>query len=596
MYLTELYRFYERMTQDPQSGMPPEGMSAEAIHFALVIGEDGSLKGVHDLRDSKGKPLRRFVPAAVKRTATKALPNFLWDNTGYVLGVDSKGNPAFTAKKYASFRAFHKAICAASPDRHTCALLAFFERWTPEQFENIREREALLDANLVFQLEGEASFLHQQPALYGLWLNSLTRQDTYVQGQCLITGQQGSVMKVHPAIRNIPGVKAEAALISFNRPSFESFGKEQSENAPVSPRAAYGYTTALNYLLQKEHGQVVHLSEDSIVFWTDRACAEESLLGALFDGLDATEQTQDSALLHKVRSLLTAMACGRPVNEEDGIDTSVHFFVLGLANGSRLGIRLWATDTFGNLLQRFGRWYRDLAIERPNGSTPKYPSLKQILLDLAPKKKSRQDSVSATNKNNHDRKDASPPKIKQTFTALGGQLLRSILLGRAWPQSMYTAALQRIHADKNVTFYRAALIKAHLCDTTAKGATMSLDKEEQNKGYRLGRLFAVLEKAQTDALGSVNASLRERYIGAASTRPCLVFPQLLKTAQFHISKSAKQHPGYDIRFSRLVSEIMDGMTVFPPVLSLEDQGRFMLGYYHQNNALYQKKTADDAEN
>ena len=102
--------------------------------------------------------------------------------------------------------------------------------------------------------------------------------------------------------------------------------------------------------------------------------------------------------------------------------------------------------------------------------------------------------------------------------------------------------------------------------------------------------------AQTDALGSVNASLRERYIGAASTRPCLVFPQLLKTAQFHISKSAKQHPGYDIRFSRLVSEIMDGMTVFPPVLSLEDQGRFMLGYYHQNNALYQKKTADDAEN
>lgn len=191
MYLTELYHFYERMTQDPQSGMPPEGMSAEAIHFALVIGEDGSLKGVHDLRDSKGKPLRRFVPAAVKRTATKALPNFLWDNTGYVLGVDSKGNPAFTAKKYASFRAFHKAICAASPDRHTCALLAFFERWTPEQFENIREREALLDANLVFQLEGEASFLHQQPALYGLWLNSLTRQDTYVQGQCLITGQQG---------------------------------------------------------------------------------------------------------------------------------------------------------------------------------------------------------------------------------------------------------------------------------------------------------------------------------------------------------------------------------------------------------------------
>lgn len=574
MYLTELYRFYERMTQDPQSGMPPEGMSAEAIHFALVIGEDGSLKGVHDLRDSKGKPLRRPVPAAVKRTSTKVLPNFLWDNTGYVLGVDGKGNPAFTARKYESFRTFHRQLCAASPDRHARALLAFFDRWTPEQFGSIGEREALLDSNVVFQLEGDTDFLHQQPSLYSLWQDSLAVQDACAQGQCLITGQQGPVLKVHLAIRNVPGAKVEAALISFNCDSFQSFGKEQSENAPVSPRAARGYTTALNYLLQKEHKQVVRLGEDSIVFWTDRACAEESLLGALFDGLDATEQTQDNALLHKVRSLLTAMACGRPVSEDDGIDTSVRFFVLGLApNAARLGVRLWVTDTFGNLLQRFGRWYRDLAIERRYPGEEEHPALWQLLRDLAPLQKS----------------ENIPP-------LLGGQMLRSILLGRAWPQSMYTAALQRIHADKNVTYYRAALIKAHLCDTTAKGATMSLDKEEQNKGYRLGRLFAVLEKAQTDALGSVNASLRERYIGAASTRPCLVFPQLLKTAQFHISKSAKQHPGYDIRFSRLVSEIMDGMTVFPPVLSLEDQGRFMLGYYHQNNALYQKKTADDAEN
>lgn len=574
MYLTELYRFYERMTQDPQSGMPPEGMSAEAIHFALVIGEDGSLKGVHDLRDSKGKPLRRFVPAAVKRTSTKVLPNFLWDNTGYVLGVDGKGNPAFTARKYESFRTFHRQLCAASPDRHARALLAFFDRWTPEQFGSIGEREALLDSNVVFQLEGDTDFLHQQPSLYSLWQDSLAVQDACAQGQCLITGQQGPVLKVHPAIRNVPGAKVEAALISFNCDSFQSFGKEQSENAPVSPRAARGYTTALNYLLQKEHKQVVRLGEDSIVFWTDRACAEESLLGALFDGLDATEQTQDSALLHKVRSLLTAMACGRPVSEDDGIDTSVRFFVLGLApNAARLGVRLWVTDTFGNLLQRFGRWYRDLAIERRYPGEEEHPALWQLLRDLAPLQKS----------------ENIPP-------LLGGQLLRSILLGRAWPQSMYTAALQRIHADKNVTYYRAALIKAHLCDTTAKGATMSLDKEEQNKGYRLGRLFAVLEKAQSDALGNVNASLRDRYIGAASARPGLVFPQLLKTAQFHVSKRAKQHPGYDVRFSRLVGEIVAGMPVFPPVLSLEDQGRFMLGYYHQNNALYQKKTADDAEN
>ena len=717
MYLTELYRFYERMTQDPQSGMPPEGMSAEAIHFALVIGEDGSLKGVHDLRDSKGKPLRRFVPAAVSRSSNVAanflwdktsyvlgidgrddscpspekrqaflalhherfdacpdrhakallafldhwrpemlhslperqallgsrlvfqlegedrflheepamdagpatgsaeisfalviaedgslrsvrdlrdskgkprkmsvpaarrrkkelLPNMLWDDAAYVLGVDGKDDTRPSPETAAAFHALHRKLLQDADDRHARALLAFLDRWQPEMLQSLPERQALLDSNLVFRLQGEEGFLHEHPALRRIWLENLDGQEC-PQGQCLVTGREGPILKVHPVIKGVIGAQTSGArLISFTCNSFQSFGKEQSENAPVSPRAARGYTTALNYLLQKEHKQVVRLGEDSIVFWTDKACAEESLLGALFDGLDATEQTQDSALLHKVRSLLTAMACGRPVSEDDGIDTSVRFFVLGLApNAARLGVRLWVKDTFGNLLQRFGRWYRDLAIERRYPGEEEHPALWQLLRDLAPLQKS----------------ENIPP-------LLGGQLLRSILLGRAWPQSMYTAALQRIHADKNVTYYRAALIKAHLCDTTAKGATMSLDKEEQNKGYRLGRLFAVLEKAQTDALGSVNASLRERYIGAASTRPCLVFPQLLKTAQFHISKSAKQHPGYDIRFSRLVSEIMDGMTVFPPVLSLEDQGRFMLGYYHQNNALYQKKTADDAEN
>lgn len=572
MYLTELYRFYERMTRDPESGMPPEGMSAEAIHFALVIADDGRLKAVRDLRDSKGKPLRRFVPAAVKRTSTKAAPNFLWDNTSYVLGVDSKDNPAFTAKKYASFRTVHRALCADCPDRHARALLSFLDRWTPDMFAALDERDALLDANVVFQLEGEEGFLHEHRPLQDIWLDSLGLQEG-PRGQCLITGDEGTILKVHPAIRNVTGAKAESALISFNCHSFESFGKEQSENAPVSPRAARGYATALNYLLQKEHRQMVRLGEDSIVFWTEKACAEESLLGALFDGLDAGEQTQDSALLRKLRGLLTAMACGQPVSEEAGIDSSVRFFVLGLApNAARLGIRFWVTDTFGNLLRRFGRWYHDLSIERRQDGDPEHPALWQLLRDLAPLQKS----------------ENIPP-------VLGGQLLRSILLGRAWPQSMYTAALQRIHADKHVTYYRAALIKAHLCDTTEKGATMSLDRDEQNQGYRLGRLFAVLEKAQNDALGKVNAPLRERYIGAASARPGLVFPQLLKTAQFHVSKSAKQRAGYDVLFSRLVGEIMDGMTVFPPILSLEDQGRFMLGYYHQNNALYQKKTADDAE-
>lgn len=164
MYLTELYRFYERMTQDPQSGMPPEGMSAEAIHFALVIGEDGSLKGVHDLRDSKGKPLRRFVPAAVSRSSNVAA-NFLWDKTSYVLGIDGRDDSCPSPEKRQSFLALHHERFDACPDRHAKALLAFLDHWRPEMLQSLPERQALLGSRLVFQLEGEDRFLHEEPAM-----------------------------------------------------------------------------------------------------------------------------------------------------------------------------------------------------------------------------------------------------------------------------------------------------------------------------------------------------------------------------------------------------------------------------------------------
>ena len=189
MYLTELYRFYDRMTQDPQSGMPPEGMSAEAIHFALVIGEDGSLKGVHDLRDSKGKPLRRFVPAAVSRSSNVAA-NFLWDKTSYVLGIDGRDDSCPSPEKRQSFLALHHERFDACPDRHAKALLAFLDHWRPEMLHSLPERQALLDSNLVFRLQGEEGFLHEHPALQRIWLDNLDGQEC-PQGQCLVTGREG---------------------------------------------------------------------------------------------------------------------------------------------------------------------------------------------------------------------------------------------------------------------------------------------------------------------------------------------------------------------------------------------------------------------
>ena len=578
-YLSELCRFYERMAADPASGMPPRGMTAEQISFALVIAEDGALVRVEDLRDSKGRPVRRFVPAAVKRTSGIAA-NFLWDNTGYALGVDGKGNAERAAKTFAAFRALHEKLLARCEGIQARALLAFLDTWDPQRFAALELRDALLDSNVVFRLDGEDHFLHEDAALEARWLDAVDEGE-----EATAAGRSGPIALVHPAIKGVTGAQSSgAALVSFNCPSFTSYGKEQNANAPVSSAAARAYTSALNYLLRREHRQTVRIGDTSIVFWADRASPAETLFSSVFDfapppgaAPDSEEgAAQDADQVNRVQGILRALRNGCPLNEADrDLDAGARFYVLGLApNAARLSVRFWLTATLEVLLRHVGRWYGDLAIERrfPDAE-PEFPPLWQLLRELAAQGKS----------------ENVPPE-------LGGQLARCLLAGSRFPENVFVALMQRIHADKRVNYFRAALGKAYLCRNHQEEHDMeTMNEKTQNVGYRLGRAFALLEKTQKDALGAVNAPLRERYIGAASATPRLVFPVLLRLTQHHVTKARKtRSDAYEAVFTRRMGDILGNMTDFPATLSLADQGRFMLGYYHQMNALYQKKT-DAAE-
>lgn len=577
-YLNELCRFYERMTSDPTSGMPPEGMTAEQISFALVISETGELVKVEDLRDSKGRPVRRFVPASVKR-AVNVASNFLWDNTGYVLGVDGKGKPERTVQTAEAFRLLHGRLLSECEDIHAKALLAFLENWRPEQFEALNIREALLDSNVVFRLRNEDCFLHEITELKNVWLNSLDSSDEDSErGVCLVTGRKGSIARIHPSIKGVIGAQSSgAALVSFNCPSFTSYGKEQSANAPVSERAARAYTSALNYLLQREHRQIVRIGDTCMVFWADKASPAEALFGGFFDFEPVSESEQDREQVERVKGILKALRKGTPLNEADKeLESGARFYVLGLApNAARLSVRFWLTNTLEVLLQHVSRWYEELSIERQFlDSEPEFPPLWLLLVRC----------VAAQGK-----ADNLPPE-------LGGQMARAMLTGSKLPENVFSAVLQRIHADKKIDYYRAALIKAYLRRNKREERDMTtLNMDDQSTGYRLGRLFALLEKTQKDALGTVNAPLRERYVGAASATPRLVFPMLLRLTQHHVTKARKSgFEGYEIKFNTLMADILGEMTDFPAVLPLHEQGRFMLGYYHQTNAFYKKKT-DSAE-
>ncbi len=575
MILTALNQFYERKSLDPASGISPLGYSEENLGFALLISREGELKATIDLRDTSGKkpkPKRLIVPAAVKRTVG-ITSNFLWDNTGYVLGADSKGKPERTRDTHLNFKSFHEHLLSVCDDDGARALLAFLEGWKPEEAPGLGNWDEACDANLIFRLEGDDCYLHERPALRALWCRHFTgsgeqRAET---GQCLVTGEKGHIAKLHSSIKGVSGAQSSgASLVSFNLASFTSYGKEQNLNAPVGEMAAFGYTTALNWLLRSENKRSLRMGDATVIFWAERDTPAENLLAAFLDPpLPEKEKEGKTVVDDKTSALVGALlknaGSGGYIGEvEPSLEPGVRFYILGLSpNASRLALRYWQVSTFGEIIQRIARHYEDLAIEKSQANLPDNPPPWLLLLQTATQGKA----------------DNIPP-------LLGGALMRAILTGERYPQTLFTGVLGRIRADREINYYRASIIKAVLTRNHEKEISMSLDEHRTEPGYRLGRLFALLEKVQQDATHA-KAGIRERCFGAASATPRAIFPQLMRTAQHHLSKAE-----YGGHVDRLIQSVMEGVGSFPAHLSLEEQGLFSIGYYHQKNALYRKKEED----
>ncbi|MCP4116155.1 MAG: type I-C CRISPR-associated protein Cas8c/Csd1 [Desulfobacteraceae bacterium] len=574
MILSSLTDYYDRMVQDPGSGMPEPGFSEEKISFALILDTHGGLINIMDLRDISGKTPRARkmkVPASVKR-AVNIAPNFLWDNTGYVLCVDGKGKPERTAQTFDAFKERHRAIAERYGNSRLKAVSSFLKGWSPGRFCELDLHEAMLDQNLVFWMAHDESPVHAHPSVQGIWqeLNQSNGSDGYV-APCLVRGEAGPIARLHPAIKGVTGAQpAGASIVSFNLDAFTSYGKKQSFNAPVSEEAAFAYTSALNYMLRRENGRYLQIGDSSTVFWAERETPAEDLLTEMFDLSGASEENPGEGeavqVTNRVRSYLTALRDGTPINGILGdVDPDTRFYILGLSpNKSRIAVRFWLPSTFGTIARRVSEHYRYLSIERQFKNQPEFPALWQLLLETAVQQK----------------KDNIPP-------LLSGALTRCVLTGNRYPESLYSAVIGRIRADKQITYLRAAILKACLLRNHPEKAgeiTMSLNQDRTDTPYLLGRLFSLLEKAQTDALGkNLNTTIRKRFFGAASATPSVVFPQLLRLAQHHIAKSE-----YGGIIDRKVQEVMQAIDDFPSRLSLREQGVFTIGYYHQNNANYQK--------
>lgn len=586
MILSALNDYYQRLAAEDK--VPVPGFSSEKISYCLVFSPDGTPLQVDDLRDTSGKnPQKKtfWVPYDKGRASNiHAYP--LWDKTSYSLGVTG-GEDNRLSKLHSAFKARQFELFGVSSDPELVAFLKLLDRWQPEEIAKLPGySDDVLDANFIFRLDGKHNYLHENYEARRLWGVTLESGEGEL-GQCMVIGGASLLGTDHPKIKGVKGAQtAGASLVSFNSSSYESYGNKGQTNASISKAAIFGYSTALNHLLRgsDDNRQRLQVGDATVVFWAKaRDAAHAEAAEGFFAMLN--EPPSDGQEAAKLGFLLTQVAEGRPLAELDPmLERDTQFFVLGLApNAARLSVRFWYVDSLEHLAQNYAQHHRDLWLE-PVPWKGVAPAMWRLLYATAPSRdgKSKAEDI--------------PPQ-------LAGELTRAILAGSRYPYSLLANIIMRMRNDGDISGIRVALCKAVIVRKARLAAQtnlilqevpVSLDPHSSHPGYLLGRLFAELENAQRGALGNeVNATIRDRYYGAASATPASIFPMLLRNVQHHLSNMRKKDKGgLAHKIEGEIGSIIDGLgDRFPRSLRIEDQGRFAIGYYHQSQARFAKKVS-----
>jgi CRISPR-associated protein Csd1 len=600
MILQALAAYYQRLIEEG-SNIAPEGFERKEIPFLIVLDQEGNFKGLQDTREVHGKKLiaRKFlVPKEKARSGSLSwkTANILWDNYGYVLGVpksESEKDKNAALKQHSTFVAQIKELNNKySDDSEVKAVYQFLKEENISRIfsdKNWIECKKIPGCILSFRIANQTKLVcenNENIKAYimldksSLQIDEVDDDDTVIptEATCLITGEYGPVTRLHTRTP-IWNSKSNARIVSFQKNSgFDSYGKEQGYNAPVSQKAEFAYTTALNHLLSRNSTQKIQIGDATTVFWAEKKNEMENVFAEFFGWNTNVNYEQD------YKQLLALFHSPEAGIKRPELNPSTKFFVLGLApNAARISVRFWYAGTVGEIADNIYQHFNDLEIVKGEKDWHKI-DLHSLLKSTALQEK--EDNVAPN---------------------LAGDTMKAILNGTPYPRTLLSSVLTRIKAEQalkdkngkpipNVNFTRAAMIKALLVREARyykqnnKEVTLSLDINNKNTGYLLGRLFAVLEKAQERANPGINATIRDRYYSAASSTPIAAFPSLMKLKNYHIAKL--DNKGEAIYFEKMIGEIVSKLgadTSFPAYLNLQDQGRFAVGYYHQRQDFYTKK-------
>lgn len=615
MIIKELYALYERLLKQGVY-LPRMGEVIQKVSFVIRLKSDGRLvehnpiERIEELNE-KGRlvPISMCVLSHEKTNSVE--PGFLCDKLENIFGMPAKksvkldkdGKIKLTqAEKYfeSTCALYSKAISNYSElyESDVIAVLKFLEILKSKNKDDIKEilnnngvNEKDLTSYAVYMIYGNSCYVHEEKKIKDWWHGGGEKywyDMKETKGQCLISGKYAAIPKTH--VPRIPEVSDRlATLVSYNCNAFESYAKSQSENAPVSTQIVHGYCNALNYLLGRNESKV-KIGDATTVFWTDAPANTyddiEILLGSCLDPKKI--EAEDGELLTQVRNTLQDIAKGK--FPEDNLQSNTRFFILGLSpNAARLSVRFFSDGTLLELLENLSSHYQGLE-----------------LLHVCEKCKNQdiispKDILFATVKY-----DKYEEKMRNKVSPLyEGLLMNSILQRKNYSDSIALAILRRIRIDGmtlkireegdfskyKYTYIRCAFLKAWLNRKKSNYQIKTmLDEENNQPGYVLGRLFALLQKTQTDGHPNLNRTLQDAYYSSASSTPGVVFPRLLKLYNHHIAKLDR---GRRIAREKQVQQVIDLLEKIPSRLNIEQQGFFALGFYHQTQAFFKKLPNDN---
>jgi CRISPR-associated protein Csd1 len=601
MILQSLYELYERLSRDPEYEISPPGYSLQKISFKIVLKSDGTLHAIENLRDPNTKrPRQMIMPGGDKPTgkiteqSVHKKVQLLRNSLPFLIGVTvlNEGESVLSESKmeFEAFKRYHVDKEHQINDSDFTVLCNFLRSWDPEKAHKHEEWRQFTDGQGVFQILGKTEYLHDRKPIRAWWDSHEQINDERQIAQCLITGKVKTIARLHePKIKGVRGSQTSGApIVAFDKDNdaFASYSRDgkQAFNAPVSKDAAFKYATTLNALLvgPKSYKHRFSLSDTTIVFWTKEPTFAEDIF-AQFAAHGSTiyekQEVQDDGLRQKIELFLKALREGKEAYSEfETTPDKTPFFILGLTGQAkgRIGVRFFYRDTISRLLDNLRRHYADMKIEQEYGENTKYPdpefpALWQLLDETCPRRNGKPD------------RDKIPP-------ILSGPLLRAVITGSQYPEGLYRSVIRRINADSIINYIRTCIIKSYLTRNQRKEVSMNLNTDNKEHAYRLGRLFAALEKIQEEGFYQqtgrrIEHTIRDSYFSSASATPAVVFPRLERLSIHHRRLLPLSRKTF---FDKLIADIKWEQCSPKSVLNLSEQGVFIMGYYHQRKMLFTK--------